>query len=57
MANDWILDVLLDLKCFAQKNGLRALSEQLDDTADVAANELRQMQSAMPGAAKEYSRE
>lgn len=38
--NDWILDVLADLKAFASSNGLTAISEQLDDTMLVAAGEL-----------------
>lgn len=38
--NDWILDVLADLKAFASSNGLNAISEQLDDTMLVAASEL-----------------
>ncbi len=40
MKNDWILDVLTDLKTFAQQNGMQALSEHLDDTTLVAASEL-----------------
>ena len=40
MNNDWILDVLADLKTFSQANGLKALVEQLEDTALVAAAEL-----------------
>lgn len=40
MQNEWILDVLADLKTFAQKNGLGVLAEQLDDTRLVAATEL-----------------
>ena len=40
MQNEWILDVLTDLKTFAQKNDLTALAEQLDDTTLVAATEL-----------------
>lgn len=40
MQNEWILDVLADLKTFAQKNGLGALAEQLDDTRYVASTEL-----------------
>jgi hypothetical protein len=40
MRNDWILDVLTDLKAFAQANGLSALAEQLEDTALVAAAEI-----------------
>lgn len=38
--NDWILDVLVDLKTFAGANGFGALAEQLDDTMLVAAAEI-----------------
>lgn len=38
--NDWILDVLADLKAFASANGLGALAEQLDDTTLIAAAEI-----------------
>jgi len=38
--NDWILDVLADLKTFAVANGLGALAEQLDDTNLIAAAEI-----------------
>ena len=40
MQNEWILDVLADLKAFAQKNRLNVLAEQLDDTSLIAAAEL-----------------
>lgn len=40
MANDWIIDVLADLKTFAADNGLLALAKQLDDTALIAAAEI-----------------
>lgn len=40
MKNDWILDVLADLRTFAQANGLDALADQLDDTRLVAATEI-----------------
>lgn len=40
MQNDWILDVLTDLRTFAHQNGLGALAEHLDDTRLVAAAEL-----------------
>lgn len=40
MKNDWILDVLADLKSFAQTNGLPALADQLRSTADLAAIEI-----------------
>ena len=38
--NDWILDVLADLKTFAMSNDLPRLAEQLDDTALVAMAEI-----------------
>jgi hypothetical protein len=40
MQNDWILDVLVDLKTFARANGMRSLAAQLDDAALVAQVEL-----------------
>ncbi|MBU2983524.1 hypothetical protein KO498_17085 [Lentibacter algarum] len=40
MKNEWILDVLDDLKAFAKANGLPSLAVQLEDTALMAACEL-----------------
>lgn len=40
MEQDWVLDVLDDLKAFAQQNGMFSLAEHLDDTLIVAAAEL-----------------
>lgn len=40
MQNEWILDVLSDLKTFARQNGMSGLAEQLDDTRLVALAEL-----------------
>ncbi|WP_371229145.1 hypothetical protein [Roseovarius sp. 2305UL8-3] len=40
MKDEWILDVLTDLRAFAQQNGMGQLAEQLDDTRLVAATEL-----------------
>ncbi|SDX08594.1 hypothetical protein [Celeribacter indicus] len=40
MRNDWILDVLTDLRSFAEQNGLKASAEQLGDTCLVVAAEL-----------------
>lgn len=40
MKNEWILDVLTDLKSFAHMNALPKLAEQLSDVAEVAAIEL-----------------
>ncbi len=40
MRNDWILDVLTDLRSFAEQNGLTASAEQLSDACVVVAAEL-----------------
>lgn len=48
MGGEWILDVLTDLKAYAQKNGMSVLSEQLDDARLVAAAELATHDAARP---------
>ncbi|MEM9707167.1 MAG: hypothetical protein AAF871_00115 [Pseudomonadota bacterium] len=40
MMNDWIIDVLADLKTFADKNDLPSLAAELEKTALVAAAEI-----------------
>ncbi|MGX9356591.1 hypothetical protein ACS3SW_15925 [Roseobacteraceae bacterium S113] len=40
MQHDWILDVLADLRTYAQTNGLSAVAEQLEDTRIVAMAEI-----------------
>jgi hypothetical protein len=40
MPNDWIIDVLADLKAFANLNGLTATAAQLEDASLVALAEL-----------------
>ena len=40
MQEDWILDVLADLRTFAGKNGLRASERQIDQAMVAVANEL-----------------
>jgi hypothetical protein len=40
MAQEWMIDVLLDLRNFAVKNDLTELAEQLDDTIHIAVSEL-----------------
>ncbi len=40
MKNDWIIDVLMDLRKFSAKNELKYLAEHLDDTIMVATSEL-----------------
>ncbi|MCX7888994.1 MAG: hypothetical protein N2422_04600 [Rhodobacteraceae bacterium] len=49
MQYDWIIDVLSDLKTFAQSNGLSALAEQLDDSILVAATEIAQAEEESVG--------
>lgn len=44
MSQEWMIDVLTDLKNFAQTNGLVALAEQLDDSILVAVSELKSKQ-------------
>ena len=40
MAHDWFLDVLDDLRAFAVKNGLHAVSAQLEEVHRVAEAEI-----------------
>lgn len=51
MRSDWVLDVLADLRSFAQANDLPLLAEHLDDTAHVATAEFaaRDERSAQSG--------
>ena len=44
MANDWIIDVLADLKTYAKKNGLSVLAKQLEETTLIAATEIASAQ-------------
>jgi hypothetical protein len=40
MSQEWMIDVLVDLRNFAGKNSLGRLVEQLDDTIHIAAEEI-----------------
>lgn len=40
MHNDWILDVLADLRSFAQENGMSRLALHLNETTLLAATEI-----------------
>ena len=40
MQNQWILDVLADLKTFSHENGLNTLAIQLEETKQLATREL-----------------
>ena len=52
MGNYWIIDVLADLKTFAEKNDLPLLAVQLDETALVARAEITQMAERAPISAR-----
>ena len=43
MSQEWIIDVLIDLRKFAGKNNLGRLGEQLDDTIHIAAAEMSKL--------------
>lgn len=45
MTCDWVIDVVSDLKTFAERNGLPRLAAQLEETAYLAAIEI----ASMPG--------
>ena len=53
MANDWILDVLTDLKTFAARNGLPSTERQLDQLTVTAAREMASMQGIAQVAARQ----
>lgn len=48
MQNEWILDVLSDLRAFARQNGMSGLAEHLDDTRLVALAEMASNGEGMP---------
>ncbi len=48
MGNNWIIDVLADLRSFAHKNGLPLLAVQLNDVTLVAQAEIDQMTAGAP---------
>ena len=54
MKNDWIIDVLVDLKNFSAKNRLTDRAEHLDDTIAVATTELGSPSQARRYLAGEY---
>jgi hypothetical protein len=41
MAQDWMIDILTDIRQYAQKNAMLELAEHLDDAIIVAAHEIR----------------
>lgn len=55
MSQEWIVDVLSDLKSFAHQNGMDSLAEQLDDTMMVAAAELAQSAKGVPTTLEDHA--
>ena len=52
MANDWILDVLADLRDFAGKNGLGLTERHLNQALVAVADDLASMQGIAHGTAQ-----
>ena len=51
MGQKWIIDVIADLRAFADQNGLPLLAHQLDVTSTVAQAEIASMLEGTPRAA------
>lgn len=51
MGQKWIIDVIADLRAFADQNGLPLLAHQLGVTATVAQSEIATMLEGTPRAA------
>lgn len=49
MTNEWIIDVLVDLRRYAQKNGMLATAAELEDACLVALAELASHQGGEMG--------
>lgn len=52
MTENWMIDVLADLRKFAKNNRMGKLANQLDDTIHIAASELAQHTGEMKVAAQ-----
>lgn len=50
MKNEWMLDVLADLKTFSIENGFAVTGKQIDLVMAVAAEEITSMQGIAPDA-------
>lgn len=50
MTNDWMLDVLADMRGFALMNGMHELAEQLDRAAEIAKRDAAQASGESRGA-------
>lgn len=52
MTNEWMLDVLADLRKFSVQNGLNVTGKQLDLVSAMAAAEMASMQGIAHGTAQ-----
>ena len=52
MANDWMIDVMTDLRAYALNNGLPALASQLDEAILVAAMEFASVEEMVADVGK-----
>lgn len=52
MTNDWMLDVLADMRGFALMNGMHELAEQLDRAAEIAKRDAAQARGETRGPRK-----
>lgn len=52
MGHNWIIDVLADLKAFAQENDLALLAGQLDEAALIARAEIASMAAIAPNSVR-----
>lgn len=57
MGQKWIIDVIADLRAFADQNGLSLLAHQLDVTSKVAQAEIASMHEGAPHAANTNARQ
>jgi len=57
MGQKWIIDVIADLRAFADQNGLPLLAHQLDVTSTVAQAEIATMLEGAPRAANGNERQ
>lgn len=52
MADEWILDVLVDLRTFAERNGLGLTERHLDQVMITVSDELASMRGIAQGTAR-----
>ncbi len=49
MSQEWMLDILSDLRCVAEKNAMLDLTEHLDDALLIAAREIHAAEACLTG--------